>query len=463
MKSLIGLVGTAAVLAMGTAHAQEGYEDTAPEASYEEVAPVEEAAPAEGYGAELTPADAAPVEEAPSEDVSAEAAPTEEVPAEMTEAVETVETTEETIAEVPADGLAPDSFAADTGSSDTYSDSTVTEEVATEETSESSGRSQKYLGILGTGTDPDKDRSNSGADIDYGAGFSLLYGWQSANNWGVEVQGFSETFETSDTLRTDFYRYGANIDLFYAFGDRTSFTPFILIGAGGNYNDVFPREDDLTWFANAGIGFVTGPFIKTGNLRLRGEARYIYDDFEDGYGDIRYALGIEIPLFADEEIEVAAVTEEVKVVEVSTGLKDSDGDGIVDDKDQCPDTPAGERVDGNGCPLGKIIALKGVTFEFDKTRLRPDAQTILDWATDILKKYPDMQVEVAGHTDSLGSDAYNQKLSEGRASAVRDYFVEKGVTNTLTVKGYGEAEPVADNDSDEGRERNRRVELRILN
>lgn len=425
MKALIGLVGTAVALTLGTANAQE-YEDVAAEAPVE--VPVEEAAPAEGYGAELAPAESA---EAP--------------------------VVEEAVAEAPVEETAApvESFASET----------TTEAVASEETvSEPAGRSQQYLGILGTGTDPDKDRSAlSGANIDYGAGFSVLYGWQSANNWGVEIQGFSETFETDTTLRTDFYRYGANIDLFYAFGDRTSFTPFILIGAGANYNDVFPQDDDTTWFANAGVGFVTGPFIKTGNIRLRGEARYIYDDFEDGYGDIRYALGIEIPLFAEEEVEVAAVETEVQVVEVSTGLKDSDGDGIIDDKDQCPDTPAGERVDGNGCPLGKVIALNGVTFEFNMTRLRPDAQTILDLATDILKKYPDMQVEVAGHTDSIGADAYNQKLSEGRAGAVRDYFVEKGVTNTLTVKGYGEAEPVSDNDTEEGRERNRRVELRILN
>src|SRR3546814_17194718 len=64
---------------------------------------------------------------------------------------------------------------------------------------------------------------------------------------------------------------------------------------------------------------------------------------------------------------------------------------------------------------------------FNKTRLRPDAQTILDWATNILKKYPDMKVEVAGHTDSVGSDSYNQKLSEGRAQSVIKYFVDHRV------------------------------------
>lgn len=327
------------------------------------------------------------------------------------------------------------------------------------------GRAVQYLGVLGTYTFPDKDRDRNGAEIDFGAGGSVLYGWQSRNRWGVELQGFMETFETSQTLRTDFYRYGGNLDLFYAFGDRTKLTPFVLIGVGGNHDDVFPAKDKFTWFGNAGIGAVTGPVTSFGDLRLRAEARYLYDNFESGYSDIRLGIGIEIPLFARKGAAPVAVPQEiVKVVEVPTGLNDGDGDGVIDEKDHCPDTPPRTRVDGDGCPLAKVIALNGVTFEFDSTRLRPDAQTILDNASLILKKYPDMQVEVAGHTDSKGSARYNQKLSDGRAAAVRQYFIGKGVgAAQLTSKGYGEAEPVADNATDAGRERNRRVELRILN
>ena len=137
---------------------------------------------------------------------------------------------------------------------------------------------------------------------------------------------------------------------------------------------------------------------------------------------------------------------------------------MIDERDKCPGTPPNTRVDGDGCPLAKVIALDGVTFEFDSTRLRPDARTILDNASEILRKYPDMKVEVAGHTDSKGSARYNLKLSDGRAAAVREYFIGKGVgAEQLSSKGYGEAEPIADNATDAGRERNRRVELRILN
>lgn len=328
---------------------------------------------------------------------------------------------------------------------------------------------QRYFGLQGTYSIADDDRGfrlnelGLDADTDEAVGVSFLYGWTFPSNWGFELQGFSETIETDVDGITDYYRHGITGDLVYNFGDRTGFTPFALLGVGGAYNDVSPESDEFDFIANAGLGVVTGPLTEFGSIRMRAEARYIYDNFEDEYGDIRFGLGIEIPLFAKPTPPPEPVKQEPQVVEVPSGLRDDDGDGVINERDQCPETPQGERVDGVGCPLGDLIPLSGVTFEFDKTRLRPDAETILNVAAQILNKYPDMDVEVAGHTDNFGSDTYNQQLSEGRANAVRDYFVEKGVKNNITAKGYGEAEPVADNASEEGRERNRRVELRILN
>jgi OmpA-OmpF porin, OOP family len=143
---------------------------------------------------------------------------------------------------------------------------------------------------------------------------------------------------------------------------------------------------------------------------------------------------------------------------------DGDKDGIVDGLDQCPDTPAGDKVDNKGCTLLKTIVLKGVNFDNNAAILRTDAATILDDQVATLKRYPALKVEVAGHTDSNNSDAYNQQLSERRAKAVMEYFVAKGVAaEQLTAKGYGESQPIADNGTAEGRAQNRRVELRILN
>ncbi|MDD5367339.1 MAG: OmpA family protein [Gallionellaceae bacterium] len=141
---------------------------------------------------------------------------------------------------------------------------------------------------------------------------------------------------------------------------------------------------------------------------------------------------------------------------------DGDHDGVVDALDQCPTTPSGDKVDSKGCTLLNTIILKGVNFDNDSAKLRSDSFPILDDAVATMKRYPGMKVEVAGHTDSKSSDAYNLKLSDHRAKAVMDYFVSKGVpAEDLSSKGYGESTPIADNKTAEGRAENRRVELHI--
>lgn len=140
---------------------------------------------------------------------------------------------------------------------------------------------------------------------------------------------------------------------------------------------------------------------------------------------------------------------------------DSDGDGVKDSKDKCPGTAKGVPVDNDGCDLDKEYKLHGVNFEFDSARLTEESKAILDEALRILQRHPDLKVEIAGHTDSTGSDSYNQGLSQRRAQSVLDYLVGKGANAAnLTAKGYGESSPVASNDTKEGRAENRRVEFR---
>ncbi len=140
---------------------------------------------------------------------------------------------------------------------------------------------------------------------------------------------------------------------------------------------------------------------------------------------------------------------------------DSDHDGVVDRKDQCPDTAEGQAVDNDGCDLEEHYTLNGIHFEFDSAKLTDDSQGAIHDALAILKRHPDLQVEIAGHTDSKGSDSYNQALSLRRANAVRREFVLHGINaSNLSVMGYGESEPVADNETEDGRATNRRVELR---
>jgi outer membrane protein OmpA-like peptidoglycan-associated protein len=114
-------------------------------------------------------------------------------------------------------------------------------------------------------------------------------------------------------------------------------------------------------------------------------------------------------------------------------------------------------------PAKKKIVLRGVNFDFDKSTIRPDARPILDEAISTLKEYKDITLSVEGHTDSIGSDAYNQKLSERRAQAVANYLEKGGIAaSRMTAKGFGESQPVTSNDTAAGRAENRRVELKIL-
>ncbi len=154
----------------------------------------------------------------------------------------------------------------------------------------------------------------------------------------------------------------------------------------------------------------------------------------------------------------AGVTVDAKGCEI-----DSDGDGVVDSKDSCPNTTAGARVDIRGCEIKEVIRLPGVNFETNSDRLVPGAEQVLNDAAATLRKNPDLVVEVAGHTDSDGAAEYNESLSARRAREVRNYLVNAGANEAnLSVRGYGEAEPIADNSTREGKAANRRVELRII-
>jgi outer membrane protein OmpA-like peptidoglycan-associated protein len=153
---------------------------------------------------------------------------------------------------------------------------------------------------------------------------------------------------------------------------------------------------------------------------------------------------------------------------------DADGDGIADAQDKCP-TQAGRRWPNNpaknGCPgltqlddQGNITLLKPIEFEFGKAVIKPVSYPILDEVVELMKGRPSARVGVYGHTDNVGSDATNTRLSRERATACKNYLVGKGIAaGRLDSKGFGPSQPVADNGTDEGRARNRRVDFKILN
>jgi len=142
---------------------------------------------------------------------------------------------------------------------------------------------------------------------------------------------------------------------------------------------------------------------------------------------------------------------------------DADDDGVVDAEDQCANTAPGVQVDVNGCEIKAEIDLPGVQFETNSDVLLASSENVLRDAAQTLNNNPNLIIEVAGHTDSQGQAAYNVDLSNRRAQAVMAFLVERGVASErMTARGYGESEPVANNGNAAGRAQNRRVVLRIV-
>ena len=144
---------------------------------------------------------------------------------------------------------------------------------------------------------------------------------------------------------------------------------------------------------------------------------------------------------------------------------DSDRDGVPDCLDKCPNTPRNTKVDKNGCPIvgEELLILHGIKFGFDSAKISDDSEAILEVAVTTLKKNPKMKVEIEGHTDSIGTAEYNLGLSQKRADAVQDHLISEGIgAERLQAVGKGEADPLVSNELKEGRAKNRRVEFVVI-
>jgi OOP family OmpA-OmpF porin len=140
------------------------------------------------------------------------------------------------------------------------------------------------------------------------------------------------------------------------------------------------------------------------------------------------------------------------------GPKDSDGDGVTDDRDACPGTPPGGRVDANGCWEAGMVH-----FDFDKADIKAEYTALLDEVARMMQQYSYLKLGIHGHTDNMGPEVYNQHLSVKRAEAVRAYLTAAGVAEwRFAVEGFGLTQPIATNDTREGRATNRRGEMKQM-
>jgi OmpA-OmpF porin, OOP family len=257
-------------------------------------------------------------------------------------------------------------------------------------------------------------------------GLALALGYAINDAWNVEFHAFGYKLEGFDD--TDYW--GGGVDLMHVFYRSGRISPYLLAGAGWNrkQREFGPDNDNL--YVNGAFGFITD-LVPNGAVALRTELRYRHDDQSPNLRDLMLNVGLQIPFGSPR-------TQPVPVAEP-------------------PPPPPPPPVPGD------VITLEGIEFGFDSDRITRDERGALDSAAETLRRNPGLRVEIAGHTDSVGAAAYNQALSERRARAVLEYLVAAGIDrDRLTARGYGEAEPVADNATDAGRARNRRVELRVL-
>jgi OOP family OmpA-OmpF porin len=248
-----------------------------------------------------------------------------------------------------------------------------------------------------------------------------------------------------------------SLDAIYNFGTPgVGLRPYVSAGLGHQSIGQATRSGrDHSTLANVGAGlkyYFTDMFFAKAGV----DGIYNIDK-----GDTEWAAGVGVGLnFGGTTAAPAPAPEPAP-----EACTDSDNDGVCDNVDKCPGTEANVTVDASGCPaVAEVVRVElDVKFDFDKSVVKEESYGDIKNLADFMKQYPSTSTTVEGHTDSVGTDAYNQKLSERRANAVRDvlvnqYGVEGGRVNSV---GYGESKPVADNATDAGRAVNRRVEAEV--
>ncbi|MGR9117419.1 MAG: OmpA family protein [Gammaproteobacteria bacterium] len=277
-------------------------------------------------------------------------------------------------------------------------------------------------------------------------------------HFNAELRGFYQGFGGTNG---PWDLAGGTADLQYYFF-RDKFSPYAVVGLGA-MNTCASANCGVGFIGEAGLGV---SYEVNDNLLIRSDVRYRYNNNlnahvqpgTDEFHDMTVNLGVVIP-FGEKPQYVAKAEPHIlppPVADCST--RDSDADGVNDCLDKCPGTVKGATVDHYGCAVRLI--LKGQHFKYDSAELTLKAQEILDDVAGSLIAYPQKNdIEIQGHASSEGTDSYNMKLSQRRAHSVLEYLKMKGVTNKLIAKGYGETQPIADNNTEAGRSENRRVEL----
>ena len=344
------------------------------------------------------------------------------------------------------------------------------------------GTSGNY--VVGSGV---YEISDSKRNADNGVGGQLTFGVPLQITGGaVEISYYDVGRDRALDGRED-YQTALFVNYVQDFGAFSVFKPFITAGIGGVQEDVLGQKHTHVGL-NAGFGtLVSLPWY---GLAVRAEANALAHNNEkesapaneDLLVDYRVMLGLQVPLMwagaamaSDAPAPVEAC--ELSIVDSATGRRDcavdSDRDGVSDGVDQCPGTEPGAAVNEVGCPVvavapmpppAALVAPQPVYFATDVAIIDDGSKSKLDEAAAYLAANPGTRIEITGHADNRGSEAYNVVLSAQRAEAVRQYLLGKGVeAGRLSTLPMGEFKPLASNSSEEGRALNRTAQFRIYN
>jgi OOP family OmpA-OmpF porin len=315
----------------------------------------------------------------------------------------------------------------------------------------------------------DTDRNTNSRQVYYGLGFGRFI----APNTSIDVF-FDRTKRTVDGGNSD--RWANNnvgVAARFYYGDWNAWRPYALVGVMGSYH-MNPADHAWSPAAEVGVG-LSKTVTDSTDFRVEGGYRYDWDDKsqpeKNGYGD--WFLGFSIVSRFGEPAAAPVAAAPVAPAAPDCSKQFRNGVNLCDNK--CPDLPEGTIVGPDGCPQKVVIDLRGVNFKFDRPKKgetdikkalaepTADSVAILDQAVDTLQRYPQVKATVAGYTDSVGKDQYNQDLSERRAAIVFKYLTAHGITADRLVGpiGHGKNDPIDSNDTDTGRARNRRTELQV--
>ncbi len=283
--------------------------------------------------------------------------------------------------------------------------------------------------------------------LNVGLGYVLNERW----TLDAIASGYTADAETGG-IEIDGRQY--RLDLLYHLDTQNLWRPYLAFGVGDQEREADGAEGVRDTLINLGAGAKRR--LGT-NWEFRTDVR-AFNSLDEEYTDIALNLGISY-LFGAKPVKRTPAPAPVAAV---TPEGDSDGDGVLDSQDKCPDTPRQYKVDADGCPakLTETVTVNlAVKFDTNSAEVKEEYMADINNLATFMNQFADTVVTVEGHTDSSGSDAYNKTLSQRRADAVRNVLVQRmGIeAERVTAVGYGEERPVADNDSAAGREQNRRV------